>query len=637
METKVFIVGREPKVSNKEISILVNDPTNRVSKSHCRISFDGLNLFIEDLNSTNGTYINGDRIDSGTKIDFSSSISLGRSFPLNLDILNISKKKEVYFSNEDDVIEGLPHKNENRSRGLKNNLPPYNENALSSQELLKYDEKIAIKSKIDPEKQRRKINPLLLIAVFLGILLLGGGGYYFANEYSPQSSGEASALLLTAENHYNSGEYKKAHEIYSQVLSRSPENKIAQKRVSELISENEVFQRRSSDSVMQLFLQTKSLEDFDPNDSILGYKIITGFNHIYGVLDTLRNNSRIINEPIILNKTLHDLEISNHYFTANALYSSGQGMEALENLNRALEIGTNPHVENLKNSISTSLNIPEVEIIKEEVPLKVGIVAFNNTQIPPIFVGCPYNMSSSELRECFNKSFKEFLDGRISPKDYYNLPLKTGIQKVKVSFVVGKDGNIKEIGVAAPHKKIEDDIYFALHNLKGIKPGFRNHVPVEVSYTNTYSFEVVAKKNNLAEVTKKETTMGAREPINSSRKQAVSMNMVERAPVFPGCEDLKGGALVACSTENINHFITEYVDYRSLAAAGIPKGSHEFIVRFQIDEQGKPENINVVSPLETIQREVIKVINQMPKLEPATYRSETALVDFSARLTIEVE
>lgn len=54
--TGITTVGRHP-----ESSIFLDDIT--VSRHHCRFSSDGKELVVEDSGSTNGTYVNGSRVD----------------------------------------------------------------------------------------------------------------------------------------------------------------------------------------------------------------------------------------------------------------------------------------------------------------------------------------------------------------------------------------------------------------------------------------------------------------------------------------------------------------------------------------------------------------------------------------------
>ncbi len=66
----VTTVGRHP-----ESDIFLDDVT--VSRHHCRLSAVGDELTIEDSGSTNGTYVNDDRIDSA-KLEPGDELLIGR-------------------------------------------------------------------------------------------------------------------------------------------------------------------------------------------------------------------------------------------------------------------------------------------------------------------------------------------------------------------------------------------------------------------------------------------------------------------------------------------------------------------------------------------------------------------------------
>jgi pSer/pThr/pTyr-binding forkhead associated (FHA) protein len=66
----VTTVGRHP-----ESDIFLDDVT--VSRHHCRLSAVGDQLTIEDSGSTNGTYVNDDRIDSA-KLSPGDEVLIGR-------------------------------------------------------------------------------------------------------------------------------------------------------------------------------------------------------------------------------------------------------------------------------------------------------------------------------------------------------------------------------------------------------------------------------------------------------------------------------------------------------------------------------------------------------------------------------
>jgi uncharacterized RDD family membrane protein YckC len=87
---KVFIIGREPAPSyltNNEIPLIINETkdTEHVSRTHSRLTIDEhQDVFIEDLDSTSGTFVNGLRINHITKVNPHSNITLGKSFQFSL-------------------------------------------------------------------------------------------------------------------------------------------------------------------------------------------------------------------------------------------------------------------------------------------------------------------------------------------------------------------------------------------------------------------------------------------------------------------------------------------------------------------------------------------------------------------------
>lgn len=65
LSNKAFSIGRD-----KTNNIIIADP--KVSKFHAVVTFENGDAYIKDTDSTNGTYINNKRIDSGKKIKLSN-------------------------------------------------------------------------------------------------------------------------------------------------------------------------------------------------------------------------------------------------------------------------------------------------------------------------------------------------------------------------------------------------------------------------------------------------------------------------------------------------------------------------------------------------------------------------------------
>ena len=72
---KIWIVG-----ARDTCDIVVNQPT--VSGEHCRLELEDGNLFVEDLRSTNGTFVNGERVFQKKQIHPDALVTLGKSVTL---------------------------------------------------------------------------------------------------------------------------------------------------------------------------------------------------------------------------------------------------------------------------------------------------------------------------------------------------------------------------------------------------------------------------------------------------------------------------------------------------------------------------------------------------------------------------
>src|SRR6266852_6415817 len=68
--------------SATDCDVVVNQPV--VSGQHCRLSLQGSQYVLEDLGSTNGTFVNGYRLDphSPVYVSIEDKVTLGQSLPL---------------------------------------------------------------------------------------------------------------------------------------------------------------------------------------------------------------------------------------------------------------------------------------------------------------------------------------------------------------------------------------------------------------------------------------------------------------------------------------------------------------------------------------------------------------------------
>jgi pSer/pThr/pTyr-binding forkhead associated (FHA) protein len=161
----VVFIGRDPG-----IDMVINEP--HVSENHAKLAFRGEQVFIEDLGSTNGTFVNGRRITSPVPLNSGDTVQLGTDVKLRFTALSED------FS--DRTVVGKPQE-----------LPDY----IPSQKPAPFQE----------APQKKSFPKWIIFAVIGvvilcgGVILLGGGGLVILNWFSnPESRTQevADAALI---------------------------------------------------------------------------------------------------------------------------------------------------------------------------------------------------------------------------------------------------------------------------------------------------------------------------------------------------------------------------------------------------------------------------------------------------------
>jgi pSer/pThr/pTyr-binding forkhead associated (FHA) protein len=81
-------------------------PLAFVSRQHCQITLQGDNVFIQDLESHNGTFVNGRRISKPTRIEDGDELALG---PLNFRVTTSAPTGENGASFQAESTRQLDH------------------------------------------------------------------------------------------------------------------------------------------------------------------------------------------------------------------------------------------------------------------------------------------------------------------------------------------------------------------------------------------------------------------------------------------------------------------------------------------------------------------------------------------------
>ena len=128
------------------------------------------------------------------------------------------------------------------------------------------------------------------------------------------------------------------------------------------------------------------------------------------------------------------------------------------------------------------IDIDSFDEIKEEEEFKPeDAVTFLNIQNAPVFKGCE-NLSKQDNKTCFDKKMKQFVNRNFNAGLANELGLRSGKYRIQTEFVINKVGNVIDVRIRAPHKRLEKETQRIIKKLPKFKPGRQNSSTVKVKY-----------------------------------------------------------------------------------------------------------------------------------------------------------
>ena len=128
--------------------------------------------------------------------------------------------------------------------------------------------------------------------------------------------------------------------------------------------------------------------------------------------------------------------------------------------------------------------VNEPEILNPE-----DVVPYVFLQNAPVFKGCE-NLSKEENKSCFDKKMKQFVQRNFNVELANELGLHSGKHKIQTQFIINKEGNVIDVKIRAPHKRLKKETQRIIKKLPKFKPGKQNNKSVQVRYTLPIAFSV---------------------------------------------------------------------------------------------------------------------------------------------------
>lgn len=116
----------------------------------------------------------------------------------------------------------------------------------------------------------------------------------------------------------------------------------------------------------------------------------------------------------------------------------------------------------------------------------------------------------------------------------------------------------------------------------------------------------------------------------------VSFSIIEKVPVFPGCQG-NGSELKDCFSKMVQVHFSSYFNTDLPNTLGLSAGKKRVFIGFVINTKGIVNNISVRAPHPAIKKEITRVMELLPTMEPGTQRGKNVNVKYAIPFTLIVD
>jgi len=108
----------------------------------------------------------------------------------------------------------------------------------------------------------------------------------------------------------------------------------------------------------------------------------------------------------------------------------------------------------------------------------------------------------------------------------------------------------------------------------------------------------------------------------------------DQLPVFPGCEQVK--EKMPCFKEKVLEHISANFNTDLLHQVKDTKQVNMF-VQFEISPEGKLQNFEITSPYDALNQEMKKVLQSLPKVQPAQSGGNAISMQYQLPIVFEIK
>jgi hypothetical protein len=425
-------------------------------------------------------------------------------------------------------------------------------------------------------------------------------------------------MMQNADSFYQKKDYKNAISLYEKILKKDSKNNSVIEKHEKLKKVSLDYEKQQVEGIIRKFVGINSLQEFN-KDVVWKNKLIENYSYIKADLLNLDDDPQITFKAI-LNKEKSNLEASNSYFNSLAFFDLKNFEQANSIVNEISNIEQYPEIESYKNLLNEKLRKLNIANIDSN-----EILTIETCETAPVLNNCKSN-DKDQLKKCFEQTVYNHLKSRMNEKLMSSIGVNSKMN-IPYSFVIDKNGNITDIESKSYNARLNLKIKEVINTLNVIKPASHNGASVSITYKSSFQFKPIDSEKDTEII--KETDNPKKVTIPSS----LSIQMVDKAPVFPGCEGKSGIELINCTSNKINNFISK--NYH-VEGKNIPAGKYTAIIHFKINNTGSVEQITVQTENETLRNEIYRVVKSLPIMTPAIYQDIQVAIYYRLTLSVNI-
>lgn len=161
--------------------------------------------------------------------------------------------------------------------------------------------------------------------------------------------------------------------------------------------------------------------------------------------------------------------------------------------------------------------------------------------------------------------------------------------------------------------------------------------PKVVDNTDDIIEDVIEPDDKVVELSDKDIIEVIPDENIDDKDDPISINFIEKAPVYKGCEGLSESKARACFEKNMKRLVQRHFDTELANELGLQSGKNRISTQFVIDENGLITDIKIRAPHPRLKKETNRIIKKIPKFKPGIQNNKPAKVKYTLPISFMVE